>query len=276
MRRGYKKAARHGFTLVEFIVVLVILAILLAILVPSMTQWIAKAKYAGVKQECRQCVLAAQTYAAEYYAKDESLTFAACREDILTLAEAPDGATITRLAASGGTVTALTYCSANKVFVTYKDGAYTIGGQTISDSVLADPEAALLAIFNAKNKQNTRTVLSKLQESYNSKTNSGIDSTGPNWGAPAAKTLAAALGYSEADASGLYFFVKETSAGTYDFYIVPQVLTAADADNHVSVTVLHYVYRYDGTSGTISSPAELTGTVSYKTLSGTKYISVSF
>ena len=49
MRRGYKKAARHGFTLVEFIVVLVILAILLAILVPSMTQWIAKAKYAGVK-----------------------------------------------------------------------------------------------------------------------------------------------------------------------------------------------------------------------------------
>jgi type IV pilus assembly protein PilA len=67
-----KSAARNrkGFTLVELIVVLVILALLLSTTVPGMTQWIAKSKVAQAKIECRACVIAAQTLAVEKYSSN--------------------------------------------------------------------------------------------------------------------------------------------------------------------------------------------------------------
>ena len=59
---------KHGFTLVEVIVVLVILAILAAILVPSMIGWIKKAEDKEVYTELNIVAKAAKTAYVETFA----------------------------------------------------------------------------------------------------------------------------------------------------------------------------------------------------------------
>lgn len=62
------KRNKSGFTLVEVIVVLVILAILAAIMIPAMTGWIDKAKEKQVYVELREVALAMKSAYAEVYA----------------------------------------------------------------------------------------------------------------------------------------------------------------------------------------------------------------
>lgn len=61
---------QKGFTLVEVIVVLVILAIMAAVLVPSLVSYIDKARENSIVTETRSVVLAVQTLASEKYAKN--------------------------------------------------------------------------------------------------------------------------------------------------------------------------------------------------------------
>ena len=63
---------KHGFTLVEIIVVLVILAILAAVAIPSVLGYVDEAKKAGIIQEAHGIYEATQIAATKCYATDEN------------------------------------------------------------------------------------------------------------------------------------------------------------------------------------------------------------
>lgn len=66
-----KRQKQKGFTLVELIVVLVILSILAALLVPSLTGYIEKTHKTKVLAETRMVHTAVQTTVSEYYGTDK-------------------------------------------------------------------------------------------------------------------------------------------------------------------------------------------------------------
>lgn len=145
------KKNQKGFTLVEVIVVLVILAIMAAILIPSLIGYIDKARANTVQSECRAVVQAAQTLASEQYAKDRTITdmkvgtpgatnpetsgstvtYTIKTEDVIALAEVEgtiDGE-VTFVAPTNtttkGKVSKLVYKLGNNT-CTYENGKYTI------------------------------------------------------------------------------------------------------------------------------------------------------
>ena len=61
------KSTDNGFTLVELIVAITILAILAALLIPSMVGWIDRAKEKSYAVEARAVYLAAQTVESDHY-----------------------------------------------------------------------------------------------------------------------------------------------------------------------------------------------------------------
>ena len=78
---------RKGFTLVELIVVLVILSVLAAMLAPTMTGYIDKAKEKKVEAKLHQVVVAAQALVDEAYALGDEEYATVTLEAIAELAE---------------------------------------------------------------------------------------------------------------------------------------------------------------------------------------------
>lgn len=107
---------RRGFTLVEVIVVLVILAILAAILIPSLSGYIDKARRNSLILECRSCVTAAQTLLTVAYADDRELM--PDTDVVLALAEAPGEVLDIEIDDSPVRINHLSY-TRNNIIVTY-------------------------------------------------------------------------------------------------------------------------------------------------------------
>lgn len=72
MKKKYFR--KKGFTLVELIVVLVILGILAAFLIPSLTAWIKRGKQSELIVECRSSVMAAQSLYVEAYGDQQDIS----------------------------------------------------------------------------------------------------------------------------------------------------------------------------------------------------------
>lgn len=139
MKKMLSKSRQDGFTLVEMVVVLAIMAILMTMLVPSLTGYVDRARNQALIAQTRSVVMAAQTVISEDYAAGRDVTEvsyagdAAIWSEILTLAEADGNITAMTVddgthGSSAGTLLSLTY-TAGTTTCTYTRGAdeeYTV------------------------------------------------------------------------------------------------------------------------------------------------------
>ena len=144
-----KKKNRKGFSLVELIVVLVIMAILAAALIPSLTGYIRKTKEQNITTECQSAVQAAQTIISGAYASasqtydctysaaagegcDKKIPYANASSDkdflpeLQYLSEVPKDATVTFEVNDDGRIKKLIY-TRNGVKCTYSLDANNVG-----------------------------------------------------------------------------------------------------------------------------------------------------
>lgn len=145
--RTKAKKTLKGFTLVELIVVMVILALLMALAIPQVTKYIDKAGEITMKSEARACYTAVQAFCVETYetskkqgtelrsavisdlSSSNTLNGTYIRKTgskIWEMANVPDTGRITDVTIDGTTVKKLVYkYTDGTTTITYENGKYT-------------------------------------------------------------------------------------------------------------------------------------------------------
>ncbi len=138
LKNTENKKRLNGFTLVEIIVVLVILAILASAMIPSLTGYIDKAKQKTAITEARSVLTAAQTLVSEEYAateRDENGEIivgiiapdSSFKAKILKLADITSSkSSIKSITVEKGKVTAMKYITSTGMSVNYTGGKFTV------------------------------------------------------------------------------------------------------------------------------------------------------
>ncbi len=224
-----------GFTLVEVIVVLVILAILAGIMVPTMTGWIDKAKKQGLIAPCRTCVVAAQSLASEGYA------LVASAEDITI-----DNTKIIELAglAGRGEVTEVELDTASVTIrkLTYKD---TASGDSVTYLRDPEPHYEIKAGSGKSDAETAQETLAKMGDIFKSLnyTKNSIDSLSQNTEGSFAKQIFSGL-TPEQQAflnNKTWAFIKNNSTGEYRLYFTETDYGEGSSDGNTTL----YKYNFD-------------------------------
>ena len=179
----HKRKFKTGFTLVELIVVLVILAIIAAFTIPAMLGYIDKTREADAINNAQYYVTAAQTCIVKKTADEtwETLSntekVAAINEEASTTAGLSTGAvtSATYDETTAQIVTLLYKDTPTNLLVLYENETYTI----VEDTTLSMPDSLVLLltegrVFNGSNPEDEATILEQLGLEDQSFTINGI------------------------------------------------------------------------------------------------------
>lgn len=170
---------RKGFTLTEIIVVLVVIAVLAAITIPSSIGYINKAKQSKAVAECQEVVHASQIVAVDLYSKNELLNENDLLNDenknqILSLSETAGSIISIDYDINTSKILNLSYLSSNDLLVHYDadtESLYSIDNKipdsapdytVVAERILIDEE--ILSTYNQRNKQTQALQVAFLEE----------------------------------------------------------------------------------------------------------------
>ena len=165
---------KKGFTLIEIIVVVVILAVLMAVAVPSVLKYLNTAQEAPALTECHAIVTAAQKRVIEKYSQNH--------DDEITLDEADNqwiedfvdkGGSILETDVKNKEVTKILYKASNGLLVLYENNEYKI----IDDEEISYFKSAqtMMQLANKLEKEND------IKADVNGNNNNGESSKKPGW-----------------------------------------------------------------------------------------------
>ena len=149
---------KRGFTLIEIIVVVVILAVLMAVAVPSVLKYINTADEAPALTECHAIVTASQKRVLDNYSKTREDVYSLSSDDIKWIEDfVNEGGTIQgNITVKQNEVTRLIYLSSNGLYVLYdknKNPEYSIISKEEANNDRVIQLNSLLAEYTDRTKE---------------------------------------------------------------------------------------------------------------------------